>query len=157
MGGLNGGKMARDLGHYYTQKTTLENDIKAKEQEKKRLFNEYEALKAAYSDLDKKYSVVDRAKKIEKQVNSKNLGANLQWRGKRKNDYDKLIDDSPKKSAKQFRKDVETFTKEIKKERDNKYKKWKSAESALNGFNGLYSKLRKIKNTILKLEKKGAE
>ena len=149
--------MARDLTDLYNQQRRLKTEIRDKESELKKRKNEYSEIKKAYEKLDKnKLDVVNKAKEIEKKVKSKNSGANLAWRGERKKDFDKILDDQAAKEAKAFRKKVEQFKNEIKKEMDDKSGKVNVLDRKLNkGFFCLHAQLRRLNDQIYRLEREG--
>lgn len=149
--------MARDLTYYYGKRKTLKGTIQSKENRLKKLKTEYEAIKNACEKLDENHlDVVNKAREIERKAKSKVSGENLAWRGKRKKDFDEMMDDQTVEKAKAFRKEVAQFEKEINGEKGKKNKKIKQLERELNyGYFCLYAELNRVNAKIAKLEREG--
>lgn len=137
--------MSNDLSFYIRQRSTLREKILDNNAEYTKIQQEIEQLRQARQSLNK---IKNRVDLLKKQVLSKNVCGNLRWRGKYKNDFDKILDKEAKRKAEDFSKDLSKMIGEVEYAISSRKRKM---DGISNSLNALRKKLSSTQNNINRL------
>lgn len=128
--------MAYSLDDYKRFLRNKKNEIVNRREKNKKIKQEIDRLQKAYDDLmDIKRQSYPDAEYIKGQVKVNKLAPNVQWRGKAKNDFDKIVNNSAKDAAKSFFNSIDDMLDDVGTALYRKRGEYDTGISILNGLN----------------------
>ena len=128
--------MAKTLADYKAELKELERKITARREKNNKLAGEISRLETAYNKMGQiKRHNDNNADKVRDDTKLKKVAKDVEWKGKLKDQFDAVMDDSAPPAASDFFNSIDEMHDEIGRALSNKRSEYDTGSSILNGLN----------------------